>query len=89
MASRRSRREGVRGDDSPQRHNAAKPQPNARSRRRARMRHGKLLQPEEGCQLTCDGISLAFSQILEICEKARLRDKSKKERNFCWLLMQS
>ena len=48
---------GVRGV-----HGAAEPQPNARPRARrrarARMRHGKLLQQEERCQLTCDGIRL-------------------------------
>src|ERR1700752_4955115 len=35
------------GGFSPQRRRAAKPQPNARPRARARMRQGKLLQPEE------------------------------------------
>jgi hypothetical protein len=35
-------------------HGAAEPQPNARPR--ARMRQGKLLQLEEGCQLACDGL---------------------------------
>src|SRR5215468_3947182 len=38
------------------------PQPNARPRARhrarARMRQAKLLQPEEGCQLSCEGIRL-------------------------------
>jgi len=38
------------------------PQPNARPRARrrarARMRQAKLRQPEEGCQLSCDGIRL-------------------------------
>src|SRR6201981_4077401 len=51
-------------------HSAAEPQPNARPCARARMRHGKLLQQEERCQLTCDGIRLRNGFTASLCSDA-------------------